>query len=77
MSQSTISQLCQSGSSWVEPVLSKDKCVLLKMLVRLEPVAPQSRVKYSTTEPLCSLNHRNIKHKANNVDQDQAAPSEC
>ena len=23
-------QLCQNGSSWVEPVLSKDKCVLLK-----------------------------------------------
>ena len=23
-------QLCQDGSSWVEPVLSKDKCVLLK-----------------------------------------------
>ena len=34
-----------------------DKCVLLKdqntvMLVRLEPVAPMSRVKHSTTEPL-------------------------
>ena len=25
------------------------------MLVRLEPTAPQSRVKHSTTEPLCSL----------------------
>ena len=23
-------QLCQDGSSWVEPVLSKNKCVLLK-----------------------------------------------
>ena len=23
-------QLCGDGSSWVEPVLSKDKCVLLK-----------------------------------------------
>ena len=23
-------QLCRDGSSWVEPVLSKDKCVLLK-----------------------------------------------
>ena len=30
MSQSTVFQLCLDGSSWVEPVLSKDKCVLLK-----------------------------------------------
>ena len=30
MSQSTICQLCQDGSSWVVPVLTKDKCVLLK-----------------------------------------------
>ena len=29
MSQSTIFQLCRDGSSWVEPILSKDKCVLL------------------------------------------------
>ena len=29
-SQSTIFQLCRDGSSWDEPVLSKDKCVLLK-----------------------------------------------
>ena len=28
--QSTIYQLIRDGSSWVEPVLSKDKCVLLK-----------------------------------------------
>ena len=28
--QSTIFQLCQDGSSWVEPVLSKDQCVLPK-----------------------------------------------
>ena len=27
---STIFQLCRDGSSWVEPVLSQDKCVLLK-----------------------------------------------
>ena len=25
-----IFQLCRDGSSWVEPILSKDKCVLLK-----------------------------------------------
>ena len=29
-SQSTIFQLCRDGSSWVEPELSKDLCVLLK-----------------------------------------------
>ena len=29
-SLSTVFQLCQDGSSLVEPVLSKDKCVLLK-----------------------------------------------
>ena len=39
---STIFQLYRDRSSWVEPVLSKDKCVFLKdhnavMLVRLEP----------------------------------------
>ena len=28
--QSTIFQLCRDATSWVEPVLSKDKCVLLK-----------------------------------------------
>ena len=41
---STIFQLKRNGSSWVEPVLSKDKCVLLKdhnavTQVRLEPAA--------------------------------------
>ena len=60
---STIFQLNRDGSSWVEPVLSWDKCVLLKdhnpvTPVRLEPAAPLSRVKHSTTEPLCSLIHR-------------------
>ena len=30
MSPSTIVQLCRDESYWVEPVLSKDKCVLLK-----------------------------------------------
>ena len=48
------------GSSLVEPVLSYDKCVLLKdhnavTQVRLEPTALRSRVKHSTTEPLRSL----------------------
>ena len=43
----------------VEPVLSKDKCVLLKdhnavTPVRLKPAAPWSRVKHSTTEALRS-----------------------
>ena len=57
---STIFQLYRDGSSLVEPVLSLDKCVLLKdhnavTTVRLEPVALRSRVKHSTTEPLGSL----------------------
>ena len=56
---STIFQLNRGGSSWVEPELSYDKCVLLKdhnasTLVRLEPAAPHSRFKHSTTEPLRS-----------------------
>ena len=54
---STIFQLNRDGSSWVEPVLSLDKCVLLKdhnavKPVRLEPAAPRSQIKHSTTEPL-------------------------
>ena len=57
---STIFQLNRDGSSWVEPVLSWDKCVLLKdhntvKPVRLEPTAARSRVKHSATEPLRSL----------------------
>ena len=53
---STIFQLNRDGSSWVEAVLSLDKCVLLKdrnavTPVRLEPAAPRFRVKHSTTEP--------------------------
>ena len=56
---STIFQLNRDRSSWVEQVLSWDKCVLLKdhnavTLVRLEPAASRSRVKHSTTEPLHS-----------------------
>ena len=48
---STIFHLYRDGSSWVEPVLSWDKCVLLKdhnavTPVRLEPVALRSRVKH-------------------------------
>ena len=53
--------------------------------VRLEPTAPRSRVKHSTTEPLCSLNcwssaragiHR-IVRIANREDPDQTASSEA
>ena len=48
------------GSSCIEPVLSLDKWVLPKdhnavTQVRPEPAVPWSRVKHSTTEPLCSL----------------------
>ena len=44
---STIFQLNRGGSSWVEPVLSYDKCVLLKDYntvtpVRLKPATPRS-----------------------------------
>ena len=58
---STIFQLNRDGSSWAEPVLMWDKCVLLKdhnavTPVRLEPAAPRFQVKHSTTEPLRSLN---------------------
>ena len=56
---STIFQLYWDGYSWVEPVLSLDKCVLLKdqcvvTPVRLKPVASRSRGEHSTTEPLRS-----------------------
>ena len=55
-----IFQLNRDGSSWVEPVLSWDKCVLLKdhnavTPVKLEPAVSRSQVKHSTTEPLRSL----------------------
>ena len=55
---STIFQLYRGRSSWIEPVLSYDKYVLLKdhnavMPVKLEASAHMSRVKHSTTEPLC------------------------
>ena len=57
---STIFQLNREGSPRVDPVLSQDKCVLLKdhnvvTLVRLEPAVPQSLIKHSTTEPLRSI----------------------
>ena len=56
---STIFQLYWDAYSWAEPVLSEDKCVLLKdhntvTPVRLEPVASRSRGEHSTTEPLRS-----------------------
>ena len=56
---STIFQLYRGRSSWIEPVLSYDKCVVLKdhnavTSVKLEAAAHMSRVKHSTTEPLCS-----------------------
>ena len=57
--QSTIFQLCRDGSSWVEPELSKDN-VFCSMTHysdagEAQTAAPRSRVKLSTTEPLCSL----------------------
>ena len=63
MSQSTIFQVCRDGFSWVEPVLSKDKCLAqghnTVAPVMLEPAAIQSQVEHYTTEPLHS-------HKKNN-----------
>ena len=58
-----IFQINRDVSSWVEPVISWDKWVLLKdhntvTPVGLEPLAPRSRVKHSTTEPLRSLNRK-------------------
>ena len=55
MSQSTLFQLCQDGSSWVGPVLSLAQGHNAVMPVKLEPTALRSRVKHSTTEPLRSL----------------------
>ena len=54
-------QINWDRSSWVEPVLSKDKMCLAEghntaMPVRFEPAAPLSQVKHSTTEPM--LSHR-------------------
>ena len=64
------------GSSWVEPVLGKDKCVLLKVTTvtmgRPEPTAPWSQFKHPTTEPLCL--YSSVSYIANNVDPDQTAP---
>ena len=65
---STIFQLNRGGSSRVEPVLSEDKCVLLKdhnavTPMRLEPAAPRSRFKHSTTEPLRSRINMWVKFK--------------
>ena len=55
-SQSTIFQLCWDRSSWVEPVLSKDKCVLLKDTTqwRRWGLNPWSLGLKSSTLPLCS-----------------------
>ena len=54
---STIFQVCRDGSSRVEPILSL-MCLAqghnAGMPIRFELATPQSRVKYSTTEPLCS-----------------------
>ena len=53
-SQSTVFQLCWDGSSSVEPVKCLAQGHNAASPVRLKPVTPQSRVKHSTIEPLCS-----------------------
>ena len=54
MSQSTIFQLCWDGSSCIKPVLSKDKCVLLKDTTqwgwRLRPLGLESKGKNNLFE---------------------------
>ena len=77
---STIFQLSRDGSSWVEPVLSYDKCVLIKdhnavTPVRLEPAAPRSRVKHCTIEPLHSLSCQTYMKHASLPIIDQKIPS--
>ena len=58
--QSTIFQLCQDGSSWVQPVHTKQGLMCLAQghnsvtPLRLDPAAPWSQVKHFTTEPLHS-----------------------
>ena len=87
---STIFQFNRDGSFWVEPVLSWDKCVLLKdhnavTPVRLEPAAPRSRGKHSTTmlpTPKIYLKYYRLSENtfwyylANNIDPDQPDPKE-
>ena len=55
---STIFQLYRDGSSWVEPVQARNNVLAqghnTVRPVMLEPAAPSSRVKHSTTEPLRS-----------------------
>ena len=57
--------VCQEGSSWVEPVPSKDKCVLLKDTMQwsrwgsnLQPLGLESN---TTTEPLISFAQESSK----------------
>ena len=51
---STIFQLCRERSSWVEPAQAHNAV----NSVRLEPAAPRSRVKHSTTKLLHT--HQNV-----------------
>ena len=57
MSQSTLFQLCQDGSSCVGPVLSLAQGHNAVMPVKLKPAALRSRVKHSTTEPLFPIQY--------------------
>ena len=72
-SQSTIFQLCWEGSSWVEPVLSKDKCGLLKVTKKWHPWGSNQRPLSlpSNTLPLshCAPNKMpcNINIRGSNV----------
>ena len=65
--QSTVFQLCQDWSSWVEPVLSSDNCVLLKNTTqcRQQGLNLLHLSLESSTLPLshCTLNTKNVISK--------------
>ena len=64
---STIFQLCRDGSSLVEPLLSLAQGHNAVTAVRLAPTATWPRVKYSTIEPLRSLEDSLIKFMRKNL----------
>ena len=75
-SQSTNFQLRRDGSSWVEPVLSKDKWVLLKDTTQWRRWG--LNLKHSITEPLCSyLKRDNYKNRTCVYCYTQVATAAC
>ena len=70
-SQSTIFQVCWDGSSWVEPVLSKDKCILLKDTTQwlrrgsnLQPFGLESiTLHWASALPINTMTHLFLHYK--------------